>query len=112
MRTLQRKLLKEELAQKCILLEDDKGQGWIDVADGSLYDVLVKDSHLKAEIHEFYLKDKFRKGLLFPDPDSSDGKSFEAFFRLSLNPGSPLIITLTGQKGPNGNEELTIARPT
>jgi hypothetical protein len=106
-----RRITKDEISQKCLLLEDEKGTPLHEGLKEPLA-LQAGEKTYPAELHDFYIGNKFRKGLLFPDKTEADGKSFALFFEQHLNQGSGVYLKVTeGKVTAEGAQIVEMTKP-
>ncbi|MBX3101918.1 MAG: hypothetical protein KF690_05375 [Bacteroidetes bacterium] len=92
----EKRVTKDELTNKCILLTDDSGKDYTgDIVKGQTIDFESGDKLFHAEVHEFFIGSSFRKGLM--TPVAADGTN-NFFFEKSLTQGKRLRVKFDGSR--------------
>lgn len=93
----EKRITKDELTNKCILLIDDAGKDFTAEITGGAQKLEFDsgDKHFAAEVHEFFVNGTFKKGLMTP-PKADGTNNF--FFEKSLTQGKRLRVHFDGGK--------------
>lgn len=89
---IERHITKHEIANKCLLLEDDKGTQTLEgKIAGQRVVVEAQGKQYHGHITDFYINGKFKAGVVFEvDDQHMDQKSFNFFFEQSVSEGKRL----------------------
>ncbi|MCE3008522.1 MAG: hypothetical protein LW884_09305 [Bacteroidetes bacterium] len=103
----EKRVTKDELTHKCVLLIDDAGKDYTaDITGGAqTLEFYSEGKHYQAEVHEFFVGGAFKKGLI--TPVAADGSN-NFFFEKSLTQGKRLRVSF--EKGKLELEIFLVTR--